>query len=194
MRAQRISRVVVPLFGVLPLFGITAALLLDELGADPVEKVTHETGRWALRLLLLTLSITPVRRVTGWNWLAPHRRTLGLLCFLYATIHFATYLVFDLGFDFAFLGEDITERPYITVGFSTFLILMALALTSTKGAIKHLKKRWLALHRLVYVAGAGAIVHFLWLVKADLREPLLYGAVLLALLATRLPWKQLTRR
>lgn len=184
------SRILVPLLGTLPLVRLVVAFYFDDLGADPVEKVTHETGEWALRLLLLTLLITPLRKWTGWSWLAPHRRTLGLLCFLYATIHFTTYLVFDLGFDFGFLGEDIVERPYITVGFATFVILSSLAATSTKGAMRRLKKRWVSLHRLVYLAGVGAVVHFLWLVKADLREPLVYASVLLLLLATRVPWKR----
>jgi len=191
-RAQHVSRILVPLLGTLPLVGLVVAFYFDNLGADPVEKVTHETGEWALRLLLLTLLITPLRKWTGWSWLAPHRRTLGLLCFLYATIHFTTYLVFDLGFDFGFLGEDIVERPYITVGFATFVILSSLAATSTKGAMRRLKKRWVSLHRLVYLAGVGAVVHFLWLVKADLREPLVYASVLLLLLATRVPWKRFT--
>ena len=191
-RAQHVSRILVPLLGTLPLVGLVGAFYFDNLGADPVEKVTHETGEWALRLLLLTLLITPLRKWTGWSWLAPHRRTLGLLCFLYATIHFTTYLVFDLGFDFGFLGEDIVERPYITVGFATFVILSSLAATSTKGAMRRLKKRWVSLHRLVYLAGVGAVVHFLWLVKSDLREPLVYASVLLLLLATRVPWKRFT--
>lgn len=192
--AQRVSAIAVPLFGILPLVWIVVAFFRDELGADPVEEVTHETGGWALRFLLLALAITPLRRLTAWSWLAPHRRTLGLFCFLYALLHFATYLTFDLGFEFSSLGEDIVERPYITVGFATFLILAALASTSTRASMRRLKKRWVTLHRLVYVAGVGAIVHFLWLVKADLREPLIYGAVLAALLAARVPWKQLIPR
>ena len=191
-RAQHVSRILVPLLGTLPLVGLVVAFYFDNLGADPVEKVTHETGEWALRLLLLTLLITPLRKWTGWSWLAPHRRTLGLLCFLYATIHFTTYLVFVLGFDFGFLGEDIVERPYITVGFATFVMLFSLAATSTRGAMRRLKKRWVSLHRLVYLAGVGAVIHFIWLVKADLREPLVYASVLLLLLATRVPWKRFT--
>ncbi|MBW2294478.1 MAG: sulfoxide reductase heme-binding subunit YedZ [Deltaproteobacteria bacterium] len=176
------------------MLGLAIGFYRDELGADPIEKITHETGDWGLRFLLLTLSVTPLRKFSGWNWLAPHRRSLGLVCFSYACLHFATYLVFDLGFDFAFLGEDILERPYITVGFSTFTILSALALTSNKRAIRKLKKRWVTLHRLIYLAGVGAVVHFLWLVKADLREPLIYAFILAALLATRVPWRRITRR
>ncbi len=193
-RAQAISRIAVPIISLLPLLGLAIDFYRDELGADPIEKITHETGAWGLRFLLLSLCITPLRKFSGWNWLAPHRRTLGLVCFSYACLHFATYLVFDLGFDFAFLGEDILERPYITVGFSTFTVLFALALTSNKRAIRTLKKRWVTLHRLIYLAGVGAVVHFLWLVKADLREPLIYASILTVLLAMRVPWRRLTRR
>ncbi len=192
--SDALKRFGIPILGALPLVGLVIAFSLDELGADPVEKFTHETGEWALRFLILTLLVTPLRRFTGWSWLAPHRRTLGLYAFVYAAHHFATYLVFDLGFDFAFLGEDILERPYITVGFASFLILLALAATSTKGAVKRLKKKWIALHRLVYAAAILAVVHFLWLVKADLLEPLIYGAIVAALLATRVPWKRSTAR
>jgi sulfoxide reductase heme-binding subunit YedZ len=190
-RAQAISRFAVPIISLLPLLGLIVGFTRDELGADPIEKITHETGEWGLRFLLLTLCITPLRKFSGWNWLAPHRRTLGLICFFYACLHFATYLVFDLAFDFSFLGEDILERPYITVGFATFLVLSSLALTSNKRAIRKLKKRWVTLHRLVYLAGIGAVVHFLWLVKADLREPLIYAFILAGLLAARLPWHKI---
>jgi sulfoxide reductase heme-binding subunit YedZ len=192
-RATDILRLALPIVSFLPLLGLVVGFFRDELGADPIEKITHETGEWGLRFLLLTLCVTPLRRFSGWNWLAPHRRTLGLICFSYACLHFATYLVFDLGFDFAFLGEDILERPYITVGFATFLVLAVLASTSNKRAIRRLKKRWVTLHRLVYLAGVGAVVHFLWLVKADLREPLIYASILTALLATRVPWRRFTR-
>lgn len=190
----RTSRFAVLAVSILPLVGLAIDFYRDELGADPIEKITHETGEWALRLLLLTLTISPLRKLSGWNWLAPHRRTLGLACFTYACVHFATYLVFDLGFDFTFLGEDIIERPYITVGFATFSVLSVLAATSNQRAIRRLKKRWVTLHRLVYLAGVGAVVHFLWLVKADLRKPLIYAAILAALLATRVPWRRITRR
>lgn len=191
-RAQSIARIAVPALCLLPLASLIVFFFLDELGADPIERITHVTGDWALRFLFLSLCVTPLRRFAGWNGLAPHRRTLGLASFGYALLHLSTYLVFDLGFDFAFLGEDIVERPYITVGFATFLILLALALTSNRYSIRRLKKRWVTLHRLVYLAGIGGVVHFLWLVKADLREPLIYAAVLAMLLATRVPWRRLS--
>jgi len=184
---RALERFGIPVLGALPLLGLSIAFLTDRLGADPVEKLLHETGEWALRFLILTLLVTPLRRWSGWSGLAPHRRTLGLYSFFYALLHFTTYLVFDLGLDFGFLQEDILERPYITVGFTSFLILLALALTSTKAAMKRLKRRWNTLHRAAYVAATLAIVHYVWLVKADLQEPLVYGAVVFGLLAARIP-------
>lgn len=174
--------------GISPGVGLAIAAATDGLGANPVEAVTHTTGEWALRFLLLCLAVTPLRRLTGWRMLTLERRTLGLFAFFYAALHLTTYVTLDLGFDFGFLGEDILERPYITVGFATFCVLLALAATSTRAATRRLGRRWKPLHRLVYVAGIGAVVHFLWLVKADTREPLLYGAVLAALLGARLWW------
>lgn len=172
---------------------VPAALLAfdawrDRLGADPIETITHRTGWWALTLLLVTLAVTPVRRITGWNGIVRLRRMLGLFAFFYAVLHLLTYVVLDLFFAFGLVLEDIAKRPYITVGFTAFLILLVLAVTSTKGWIRRLGKRWQRLHRLVYVAAVGGVVHFLWLVKADTREPLIFGAVLAVLLLARLRW------
>lgn len=172
--------------GLLPLAALAVGALRDEIGADPIETITHTTGIWGLRLLLVTLAVTPARRLFGWRWLAPHRRTLGLLCFSYVTLHLCTYAFLDLYFDWDALLEDIVERRYITVGFGGFLCLLALAVTSTRGWIRRLGRRWVVLHRLVYVAGVAGVVHFLWLVKADLLEPLVYSGVLGVLLAARL--------
>lgn len=170
----------------------------DDLGANPIERVTHVTGDWTLRLLVLTLCVTPLRKFLGWSWIAAHRRTLGLFSFFYATLHLLTYVVLDLGLEFALLAEDVLERPYITVGFSSFLLLLPLALTSTRSAIKRLGRRWTQLHRLIYLAAVGGVVHFLWLVKADLREPLIYAAIVAALLGMRLatarPWDKFSPR
>ncbi len=176
--------------GLLPLSLLGFDWWRDALGANPIEKTAHVTGEWTLRLLLLTLAVTPVRRLTGWSWLAPHRRTLGLLCFTWACAHFATYVALDLYFDFAAVVEDILERPYITVGFAGFLCLVPLAVTSTRAWIKRLGRRWVTLHRLVYAAGIAGVVHFIWLVKADLLEPLIYAGVLGVLLG----WRLLSRR
>jgi len=178
--------------GVCAASSIPALLLLhdflsDELGANPVEAVTHATGQWTLRLLLLTLCISPARRITGASWLAPQRRTLGLYAFLYGCLHFSIYLVLDLDFDFGFLGEDLRERPYIALGFTGFVLMIPLALTSNRFSIQRLRRRWTTLHRLVYVSAIAGALHFIWLVKADLREPLIYATLLALLLALRAP-------
>lgn len=165
----------------------------DALGADPVAAITHFTGDWALRFLLIALAVTPLRRLTGWTPALRFRRLLGLYTFFYACAHFATYLVLDLGGYWAQILEDVVKRPYITVGFSAWLILLALALTSTKGSIRRLGKLWARLHKLVYAAGALAVLHYLWLVKSDVREPLLYGTILALLLGLRLWWRLRSR-
>jgi len=167
----------------LVLLGVSA--WRDELGADPIKRVTHVTGLWTLRLLLATLAVTPLRRISGFGQLAPYRRTLGLLAFTYCTLHLLTYGVLDLWGEWGTLLEDIAKRPYVTVGFTGFLCLLPLAVTSTRAWIRRLGKRWVQLHRLVYVAAVAGCLHFLWLVKKDLREPLIYSAILAALFAAR---------
>jgi sulfoxide reductase heme-binding subunit YedZ len=193
-RARRAARLAVLSLGALPITILGVGFYRDALGANPIEEITHTTGDWALRFVFLSLAVTPLRKFAGWSWLAPERRTLGLISFFYACLHFGTYLGFDLGFDFAFLSEDVVERPYITVGFATFVILALLAATSNKRAIKRLRNRWTQLHRLVYLAAIGGVIHFLWLVKADLREPLIYAGFLCALLAARLPIRRSASR
>lgn len=190
-RALRIGALII---GLTPLVGLVIAALSDGLGANPVEEITHVTGKWALRFLVLSLTVTPLRRLTGWRMLTLERRTLGLFAFLYAALHLTTYVTLDLEFDWASLGEDIRKRPYITVGFSTFCLLLTLASTSTRAAARRLGSRWKQLHRLVYLAGIGAVVHFFWLVKADTREPLIYGAIVAMLLSVRLWWALRLRR
>ena len=185
---RRALRSLTILLGVAPLCGLAVQAWWSGLGANPIEVITHFTGGWALRFLILCLSVTPLRRITRWRPLTLERRTLGLFAFLYASLHLATYVLLDQGLDLAAVAEDVTKRPYITVGFGTFLILLALALTSSRAATRRLGRRWKQLHRLVYVAGIGAVVHFLWLVKADLREPLLYATAVAALLGIRLRW------
>jgi sulfoxide reductase heme-binding subunit YedZ len=172
--------------GLLPAALLAWRAATDGLGANPIEEVTHETGETALRLLLASLAITPLRRAFGWSALAPYRRTLGLLAFAYACMHVATWVALDLFFDWAAILEDVAERPYVTAGFAAFCALVPLALTSTRSWMRRLGRRWVALHRLVYVAAGLAVVHFVWLVKADLREPLSYAALLALLLGVRL--------
>jgi methionine sulfoxide reductase heme-binding subunit len=150
--------------------------------------VTLSTGRWTLRLLLVTLAITPVRRVTGWNRLIGFRRMLGLFAFFYATLHFTTYLAIDQFFHWETIVEDITKRPFIMAGFGAFVLLVPLALTSTRGWIQRLGRRWQILHRLIYVSSSLAVVHFIWKVKSDLRDPLVYASILAVLLGFRVVW------
>ena len=167
------------------------------LGANPIEAITHFTGDWALIILLATLSVTPLRRLTGWNTLIKFRRLLGLFAFFYATLHFTTYIVLDHFFDFQAIGKDILKRPYVTAGFTSFVLMVPLAITSTAAMIRRLGKRWQKLHRIVYIAAAAAVIHFYWLVKADIRRPLQYAVVLAILLGARIVFRwgpALTRR
>lgn len=170
----------------MPLAWLVADGLRGALGANPIEEITHRTGDWTIRLLLAALAVTPLRRLTGWNRLIRFRRTVGLLAFGYACTHFLTYVGLDQGLALAYVGEDVAKRPYITVGFAAFLLLVPLAVTSTQGWVRRLGgRRWNALHRLIYVAGAGGVLHYLWLVKGDQATPVYYAAVLVALLALR---------
>jgi len=188
-QVQWMDRVVKPLTFALCL--VPAGLLLadflrDNLGANPIEEITHRTGDWTLRLLLVTLAVTPLRRITGLNSLIRMRRMLGLFAFAYAVLHFSTYVVLDQFFALDAIVEDVAKRPYITVGFTAFCLLIPLAVTSTKGWVRRLGgKRWGTLHRVIYVAGAGGVLHYLWLVKGDQPAPVYYAAILVVLLAYR---------
>jgi sulfoxide reductase heme-binding subunit YedZ len=165
----------------------------NALGADPVAEIEHRLGLWALRLLVLTLAITPLRQLTGWNLLVRFRRMLGLYAFAYATLHLAAYVGLDLRGYWTQLFEDIVKRPYITVGFLAWLLLVPLAVTSTSGWIKRLGRNWARLHKLVYAIGVLAVLHFWWLVKSDIREPALYAGLIAVLLGWR-AWKAFRRR
>jgi methionine sulfoxide reductase heme-binding subunit len=157
------------------------------LGANPIETITHETGIWTLRFLVLTLAVTPLRRITGWNGLIRFRRMVGLFAFFYGTLHLLTYLWLDQFFDWAGIVKDVYKRPFITAGATAFLVMLPLALTSTAGMIRRLGGRaWRRLHRLVYLAAAAGVVHYWWLVKADIRRPRNYAILVAALLAYRL--------
>jgi sulfoxide reductase heme-binding subunit YedZ len=172
-----------------PLLQLVWQGIYGSLGTNPVETITHATGDWTLRFLLITLSITPLRRLTGNNWLIRLRRMLGLFAFFYACLHFMTYIWFDQYFDWMAIAQDIPKRPFITVGFAAFVLLLPLALTSTNAMMRRLKKNWQRLHKLIYVIALLGVLHFLWLVKADILEPLIYGAVLVVLLGYR-AWHQ----
>jgi sulfoxide reductase heme-binding subunit YedZ len=158
----------------------------SSLGPDPVAELIHDFGAWGLRLLLLTLCVTPLRMLLGKAWLASLRRPLGLWSFAYLVLHFVSWLALDRVLDVAAIVEDIVERPYITVGFVALMLLIPLAVTSTAGWMRRLGRRWQRLHRLIYVAAILGCLHFWWQVKADWREPLLYAAILGVLLAWRL--------
>lgn len=173
--------------GLVPLAILIWDGLHDRLSANPIEKITHRTGLWTLGLLLATLAITPLRRLTGINELIRFRRTIGLLAFGYVCLHFLTYLVLDQFFDWHTIVEDIAKRPYILAGFTSFCLLIPLAWTSTTGWIRRLGgKRWNALHRLIYVAGAGGVLHYLWLVKGEQVKPVYFALVLVGLLGLRM--------
>lgn len=187
--SRRVLDALVLAAGLLPLLGLAIAFALDQLGANPIEELTHETGELALVFLIASLCVTPARRLFGWQGLTRHRRTLGLFAFLYASLHFGIYLFLDLALDFGAVWEDLRERPYITAGFTAFALMVPLAATSTRGAIRRLGRRWQLLHRLVYVAAVAAIVHLVWLAKGDLREPWVWAAIVAALLGVRLAWR-----
>ena len=172
----------------LPLARLVYLGMTGGLGANPIEFVTRSTGTWTLVGLLITLSITPLRRLTGRaEWLR-YRRMLGLFAFFYASLHFVTYIWLDQFFDWSAVVKDIVKRPFITVGFAAFVLLIPLAATSTHAMMRRLGRRWQLLHRAVYATALLGVIHYLWLVKKDLTEPLIYGSVLIILLAARLPW------
>lgn len=171
-----------------PVAWLVWATVTGNLGVNPAETIQLQTGRWALRFVLITLAVTPVRRVTGRNVVIQYRRMLGLFAFFYATLHFASYIVLDQYFAFDAMMADVIKRPFITVGFAAFVLMLPLALTSTKGWIRRLGRRWQALHRLVYVAAVCAVVHFIWKGKVVIGEPVLYAGILSVLLGFRVVW------
>jgi sulfoxide reductase heme-binding subunit YedZ len=174
------------LLALVPLVRLVFDGLTHNLGANPIEKITHVTGYWTLMLLMVALSVTPLRKITGWLWLVRLRRMVGLYAFFYACLHFLAYLVLDQFFDWGNIAKDIIKRPYITVGFVAFLLLVPLAVTSTNRMMKRLGgKRWQRLQRLIYLIAVGGVVHYAWLVKKDLTNPLMFALVLAVLLGLR---------
>jgi sulfoxide reductase heme-binding subunit YedZ len=176
-------------FLLLQAFGVVGL----SLGANPIEALLHELGRWGLKFLLLTLTITPLRRLTGWNWLVRFRRMLGLFVFFYVVLHFLCYAILDQGMDIAAIIEDIIKRPYITLGMTGLLLLLPLAVTSTKGMMRRLGKRWQRLHRLVYIIAVVAVWHFYWQVKLDTLDASIYALVLIILLGIRVYYSRISR-
>jgi sulfoxide reductase heme-binding subunit YedZ len=181
-QSQLVRRVLKPavfVAALLPFLYLLWRAAMGELSANPIEDITLTTGRWTLRFLMITLAVTPLRRVTGWQPAVRFRRMLG-------TLHLLTYVVLDQFFAWHYILQDIAKRPYITVGFAAFVLMVPLALTSTSGMIRRLGgRRWALLHRLIYVSALGGVVHFWWKVKADTRDPLVYALILAVLLAAR---------
>jgi len=169
-----------------PFVHLAWGVAYDALGANPVEAVTHSTGWWTLFLLCATLTVTPLRRATGANWLLKLRRMLGLYAFFYACLHFTTYVWLDQWFDLSAMAVDVLKRPYITIGFTAFLLLMPLAATSTNAMQRRLGRNWQRVHRFIYLIAAFGVLHFWWLVKRDITEPAIFGLVLAGLLGVRL--------
>jgi methionine sulfoxide reductase heme-binding subunit len=187
-RARRITKIALFVAALVPVALLVRGMLTGNLGVNPAETIQLTTGRWALKFLLLTLAITPVRRVTGWNFVIQFRRMLGLFAFFYATLHFASYIVLDQYFAFDAMMTDVLKRPFITMGFSAWLLMLPLALTSTKGWIRRLGKQWTVLHRLVYLAAVLAAVHFAWKVKVFTGDAVLYAGIVMVLLGFRAVW------
>jgi sulfoxide reductase heme-binding subunit YedZ len=171
----------------LPAAWLAADFFRDRLGANPIEETMHRLGWWGLVFLTLSLAVTPVRRITRWNRLVRYRRFVGLTGFAYLTLHFLSYVVLDQFFAWSYILEDIVERPFILSGFVAWLLLVPLAVTSTRGWIRRLGSRWTKLHRLVYVAGLAGVLHYYWKVKADTQEPLVFALIVLLLLLLRTP-------
>ncbi len=198
-RQQQIERIYKPLLFIvclLPFLSIVAGafgIAGFSLGINPIEDILHSLGLWGLRFLVLTLMVTPVRELIGKPWLVSFRRMLGLFAFFYVLMHFLTWLILDQDLYLAGIGEDIVKRPFITIGFAAFLMLIPLAVTSTNGMMRKLGGRWKKLHRLVYPIAILGVWHFYWLVKADVREPLIYTAIVALLLGWRV-WKARQKR
>ena len=180
-------KIAVFLLALLPISLLLLRAYNNQLGANPIETITDSTGIWTLRMLAITLAISPFRMLTGATVLLRFRRMLGLFSFFYASLHFLTYIWLDQYFDWPFIVEDIIEHPYVIVGFCAFLILLSLAITSPKRMVRKLGKHWKKLHRLVYPAAFLGCLHYIWLVKSDIREPLLYFGIFTLLMLLRLP-------
>jgi sulfoxide reductase heme-binding subunit YedZ len=185
MTVDRLAKPILFLACLIPLGRLVWLAFGDGLGANPIEFVTRSTGTWTLVLLLVTLGVTPLRRITGRADLLRFRRMLGLFAFFYACLHFTTYVWWDQFFDWAGILKDVVKRPFVTIGFAAFLLLVPLASTSTKAMMRRLGRRWQRLHRLVYLIAVAGVVHYWWLVKRDITQPAIYGVLLSVLLGYR---------
>jgi methionine sulfoxide reductase heme-binding subunit len=182
---KKVAKVLLFLAALVPAALLVRGMLTGNLGINPAETIQLETGRWTFKFLLLTLLVTPVRRLTGWNVVIQFRRMLGLFAFFYGTLHFASYWAFDLVFAFGRMVADIAKRPFILMGFSAWLLMLPLAITSTKGWIRRLGRNWALLHRLIYVAAICAAIHFAWKQKVFAGDPVYYAAAVTVVLGFR---------
>lgn len=182
------AKVAVFLLCLAPFAWLAVRTLTGRLGINPVEDLELTTGLWALRFLILTLAVTPIRRLTGWNRIIQYRRMLGLFTFFYVCVHFAIYIGIDESFAFDAITKDVVKRPFITMGFTAFVLMIPLALTSTKGWIRRLGRKWQLLHRLIYISGICAAIHYLWKVKVMIGSPVYYALVIGILLGFRALW------
>lgn len=192
---NKILKPIVFLGALVPLALLALNAFRGNLGANPIENITHQTGLCTLIFLLVTLAITPIRRLTGVNWVIQYRRMLGLFAFFYGCLHLMTYVWLDQFFDVHSMIKDVYKRPFITAGFTGFVLMVPLALTSTKWAIRKLGKKWQTLHRLIYFSAAAGAIHFIWLVKKDVQEPAIYATILGILMSIRVfYWVRNSRR
>jgi methionine sulfoxide reductase heme-binding subunit len=183
---KKAAKVVVFLASLLPAALLVRAFFTGELGFNPAETIRLETGRWTFKFLLLTLAVTPLRRLTRWNVVIQYRRMLGLFAFFYGTLHFVSYWAFDVNFEIGTMLKDVVKRPFITVGFAAFVLMIPLAITSTKGWIRRLGRRWARLHQLVYAAAILSAIHFAWKVKVFTGDPVYYAIAVAILLGFRI--------
>lgn len=191
---KRVVKPIVFLLSLLPLALLLLNAFNGNLSANPIDDITDETGTWTLRFLMITLAVTPLRNLTGWSTLTRLRRMFGLYAFFYGLLHFTTFVYLDKFFDLDEILADIPKRPFITVGFTAFILMIPLVVTSPNRVAKWIGgKKWRLLHRLVYVTAIGGVIHYLWLVKADQQRPLIYGGILTVLLGYRV-WHYLRPR
>jgi sulfoxide reductase heme-binding subunit YedZ len=190
-RARQVAWIKAGVFGacLIPLARLVYGGVANALGANPIETITRSTGWWTLFLLMATLTVTPLRKLTGASWLLRLRRMLGLFAFFYACVHFTTFIWFDHWFDVAEIVKDVIKRPFVTVGFAAFVLLLPLAFTSTNAMARRLGRNWQRLHRLIYAIAILGVVHFWWLVKRDITEPAIFALVLSILLGIRIYWR-----
>ena len=186
---QKYLKIVIFTFSLGPIFFIIYQIITNQLGPEPIKDITHHTGKWTLYFIVITLAMTPLKKITKLNIWINYRRMFGLFIFFYASVHLMTYVGLDYRFDLASIGDDIIQKKYIFIGFSAWLLLIPLAITSNKRMIKILKKKWKKLHRLIYVIALFGAIHYVWLVKRDLTEPLIFLTVILILLTFRFKFK-----